>query len=85
MNVLLSIVDDLMNGSAGMDPVKDFIKKRGPFARGMSKALADLREKPIIRCENCTKSPEEIGREVRFMMCSCCKSKLDFAVHYCSQ
>jgi hypothetical protein len=83
MRVMLSIVEDMMNGSPGMDPVVNFMKS-SPLARAWSKAVSGMRDKPIIRCENCTKSPEEIGHNVKFMQCSVCKSKLDFAVHYCS-
>ena len=81
----MSVLHDLSYGSAGMDPVTKFMKTKGSFARAWSKTLSGMRDKPIIRCENCTKSPEEIGQNVKFMMCSSCKSKLDFAVHYCSQ
>ncbi|KAG1850866.1 hypothetical protein F4604DRAFT_1959255 [Suillus subluteus] len=30
-------------------------------------------------------TPEDIGQGVRFMVCSVCKTKLKFEVHYCSQ
>jgi len=43
-----------------------------------------MRDKPLIRCENCDKSSEEVKGNVKFMVCSRCKGKLDFAVHYCS-
>jgi hypothetical protein len=83
--VVLSIVGDMMHGSPGMDPVTNFMKQPASFAWSWGKTLSSLRDKPIIRCENCTKSPDEIGHSVKFMLCSVCKSKLDFAVHYCSQ
>lgn len=69
-----------------MDPIIEFMNSNGMFASAWSKTLSDARDKPIIRCENCTKCPEEIGgRDVKFMVCSGCKSKLDFVVHYCSR
>jgi hypothetical protein len=83
MRVMLSIVGDMINGSPGMDPVVNFMKS-SPLARAWSEAVSEMRDKPIIRCENCAKSPEEIGHNVKFMQCSVCKSKLDFTVHYCS-
>jgi hypothetical protein len=47
--------------------------------------LREMRDKPLIRCEQCTKSPEDIGENIKFMVCSICRAKLDFAVYYCSQ
>ena len=85
MFTYLSVVHDFVYGSAGMDPVTDFVDSDQIFARAWSKTVSSIRDKPLIRCENCTKSPEEIGRNVKFMLCSSCKSKLDFVIHYCSQ
>jgi hypothetical protein len=82
---IMSVLHDLSNGSAGMDPVTDFMESQGSFATAWGKTLAGVRDKPVIRCEHCAKTPEEIGRDVKFMLCSVCKSKLDFPVHYCSQ
>jgi hypothetical protein len=81
----MSVMRDLINGSPGMDPVKRLIESDGCFASGWGKALAGMRDKPIVRCENCTKTPEEILGNGKFMVCSRCKSKLDFTIHYCSQ
>jgi hypothetical protein len=58
---------------------------KGDVARCLAEVKTTLRDKPIIRCENCTKTPDEIGQDVRFMVCSVCKTKLKFEVHYCSQ
>jgi hypothetical protein len=85
IHAAMSVLHDLSKGSAGMDPVTDFMKAQGPFATAWGRTLAGVRDKPVVRCEHCTKSPEEIGRDVKFMQCSVCKSKLDFPVHYCSQ
>jgi predicted amidophosphoribosyltransferase len=63
---------DLMTADTGM-------------ASGWAEALSGVRDKPLKRCQNCTKTAEEIGGNPKFMTCSACKSKLDFAVHYCSQ
>jgi hypothetical protein len=47
--------------------------------------LSGKRDKPLIRCESCTKTPEEIGGNPKFMVCSNCKFKLGFVVYYCSR
>jgi hypothetical protein len=80
-NTSFSIMIDLVNGSPGMDPVMGFLNSMDSY-----KAIIDMRHKPIIRCENCTKTPEDIqGSSGKFMVCSSCKSKLDFTIHYCSR
>ena len=85
IHTAISIVHDFSNGSPGMDPVTNFMQSQGLIANAWGKAFAGMRDKPVIRCEHCIKTPEEIGRDVKFMLCSACKSKLDFPVHYCSQ
>ena len=40
--------------------------------------MSRKRNKPLIRCKNCTEGPEKIGRDVKFMLCSTCRSELDF-------
>jgi hypothetical protein len=84
MHTAMSVLRDLSFGSPGMNPVTEMMKSDPLFASGISKTLADVRDKPIVRCENCTKTPEEIDSG-KFMVCSSCKSKLDFIIHYCSQ
>ncbi|EGO05432.1 hypothetical protein SERLA73DRAFT_69044 [Serpula lacrymans var. lacrymans S7.3] len=80
-----SILHDIVVGSAGMDPIINATENTdGTFARGMAYAMKGVRDKPLIRCENCTKTPEELGN-VRFMVCSICRIKLKFDIHYCSQ
>ncbi|KIJ60355.1 hypothetical protein HYDPIDRAFT_117259 [Hydnomerulius pinastri MD-312] len=86
MGILLSISGDISKGHKGMKPVINFMENTdGFFAQSIADAKAGLREKPLIRCDNCTKTPEEIGPDTHFMACSTCKSKLNFIVHYCSQ
>jgi hypothetical protein len=68
-----------------MNPVTDLMKSDEIFAKARSKTVSGMRDKPLIRCENCTKSSEDIGKDAKFMQCSTCKSKLDFVVHYCSK
>jgi hypothetical protein len=80
----LSVLHDFTYGSPGMTPAINMMKADGIFARGMSETLSGMRSKPLIRCENCAKSSEEIGANAKFMVCSCCNSKLNLAVHYCS-
>ena len=81
----MSVLHDLSVGSPGMDKVTDVIKADQNMALGWAKILSSKRDKPLIRCENCTKMPEEIDGNPKFMVCSNCMSKLDFVVHYCSQ
>ncbi|EGN93743.1 hypothetical protein SERLA73DRAFT_145457, partial [Serpula lacrymans var. lacrymans S7.3] len=39
-----------------------------------------------MRCQTCSRSSDgDFGGKTHFMVCSTCKSKLDFSVHYCSQ
>ena len=85
VQTLMSVMHDLAYGSPGMKSVTDFMTSDALGSRGAAEALSRMREKPLVRCENCTKSPEELGRNQKFMVCSICKSKLDFVVHYCSQ
>jgi len=81
----MSVLHDLSFGSVGMDPVINMMKSRGSFASSWAKTLSLVRDKPLIRCEKCTKSTEEIGGAIMIKVCSNCKKKLNFAVHYCSQ
>jgi hypothetical protein len=67
LHSVMSVVQDLTHGSAGMNPVIDFMQTKGSFANAWSQTLADVRKKPIMRCYNCRKSPEEIGNSVKFM------------------
>jgi hypothetical protein len=89
-HTLASVADDLCSGGPGIDPVLNMMKDDGtgfnPFnANVWAKTLADIREKPLIRCENCGKTSEDVEGDVKFMVCSKCKAKLNFSVHYCSQ
>jgi hypothetical protein len=79
----MSVLQDLVKGSPSMDPVLSILKSE--FGRGVGTLFRMKRDKPLMRCERCTKCPEDIGEDVKFMMCSVCKKKLDFAVYYCSQ
>jgi hypothetical protein len=38
-----------------------------------------------LTCENCAKTPEKIGVNTKFLVCSVCKTKVGSAVYYCSQ
>ncbi|OAX42693.1 hypothetical protein K503DRAFT_733073 [Rhizopogon vinicolor AM-OR11-026] len=81
-----SIVNDIVKRSEGMKPVLDIMENSdGLFAQSLAMAKTTLRDKPLVRCENCTKSSEGFEPPVRFMVCSTCKSKLAFEVHYCSR
>ncbi|KAG1907964.1 uncharacterized protein F5891DRAFT_938647 [Suillus fuscotomentosus] len=82
---LLSIVSDITNRSGGMKGVLHVMENtKGYVARAIAQVKTIFRDKPLVRCENCTKTPEEIGQGVRFMVCSVCKAKLNFEIHYCS-
>jgi hypothetical protein len=80
----MSVLHDLSYGSPGMDPVTELMKSDGAFAHTHSRTMAMMNHKPVIRCENCTKRPEDVEGNPKFMVCSACKSKLDFIIHYCS-
>ncbi|KAG2137619.1 uncharacterized protein EDB93DRAFT_1167136 [Suillus bovinus] len=81
-----SILKDITGRGEGMKNVLHLMENsKGYVARSIAQVKTTLRDKPVIRCENCTKMPEDIGEGVRFMVCSLCKSKLKFEVHYCSQ
>lgn len=64
-----------------MDGVTSFMSDYELVAEAWGEALGAMQRKPILWCENCTKSKEEIEGDVKFMQCSVCKSRLDFAVH----
>lgn len=69
-----------------MERVKGFIGTSGTMADDWLRSLSELRQKPMLRCENCAKGQEDDGMaEKKFMQCGSCKAKLDFAVHYCSR
>ena len=82
---MLSILHDVNHGSPGMDCVNDLIKSDRILALNWAKHLASQPEEQLIRCENCSKTPEEVDGNPKFMVCSRCRSKLDFFVAYCSQ
>jgi hypothetical protein len=80
----MSILRDLSFGSPGMDKATNLLKSDAGMASAFAETLSSVRDKPLIRCQNCTKTPEEIGVHAKFMVCSNCKIKLDFVMHYCS-
>jgi hypothetical protein len=83
MHRVMSVLGELSHGSPEMDPIINFMKASGLLAGAMGKSLYGMCKK--IHCQNCTKCLEDIGPSMKFMMCSICKSKLNFAVYYCSQ
>jgi len=68
-----------------VDKAKNLITNDSRAALALDAALAIKRDKPLIRCQNCTKTREEIGGKPKFMVCGTCKYKLEFVVHYCSR
>ncbi|KAG2365055.1 hypothetical protein BDR07DRAFT_1481910 [Suillus spraguei] len=86
LSSLMSFSRDVTNPGEGMKKVLDFMEgTKGYVTQAIAEVKTTLRDKPIIRCENCTKTPEDIAQGVRFMVCSVCKTKLKFEVNYCSQ
>ena len=86
--VLMSIYHDLDVGGPGMNRAADLLETDSYMASKMANAFSDstlFLDKPLIRCQNCTKTPEEVGKNANFMVCSNCKSKLNFLIHYCSK
>ena len=82
---MMSVLHDMSHGSPGMKKATDLMTSVGGMALAWAETLASERDKPIIRCENCTKTPKEVGGKAKFMVCSKCRTQLDFVVHYCSQ
>lgn len=81
VHATISFIHDLGRGSAGMKPVTDLMTTHGSTAYSLGQAVSTpVRDEPIICCQNC--ETEELGP--KFMVCSTCKSKLDFTIHYCS-
>lgn len=80
---LTSILSDLVDGSVGMNKAQSKATDDPILASMFTKAVSELRTKPLLRCENCTKSEEELDHR-HFMICSACKNKINFSIHYCS-
>ncbi|KAH7928127.1 hypothetical protein BV22DRAFT_1005538 [Leucogyrophana mollusca] len=80
-----SFASEVVHGGRDIDSVLKVMDEDGAIADGFAKAMQSMRDKPIIRCENCERSADELGPDTRFMVCSTCKTKLDFSLHYCSQ
>ncbi|KAF9459185.1 hypothetical protein BDZ94DRAFT_1057108 [Collybia nuda] len=78
----LSVLHDLGHETPGVKRVTDFMTKSGTTAQSLAKAIASTRDKPVIRCQSCTSTQQESGPV--YMLCSTCKSKLNFTIHYCS-
>ena len=79
----MSILHDLSYGSPGMNKATELLKTDSYMASAMAHAFSTMfLDKPLIRCQNCTKTAEEVGRNAKFMVCSNCKSKLNFPIHY---
>ncbi|RDB20600.1 hypothetical protein Hypma_012236 [Hypsizygus marmoreus] len=83
-HVGMSLLKDFAQGSPGMNSAVDIMNSDPLFSSFVGVALESTRSKPIIRCENCTKSPDMIEGNPKFKICSVCKSRLDFVIHYCS-
>ena len=82
---MFSILHDMSVVSPGMAKIKELVETDYLFAASWTKTLTNKRDKALVRCQSCTKTPEEIGGNPKFMVCGICKTKLDFAVHYCSR
>ncbi|EIW87285.1 hypothetical protein CONPUDRAFT_161859 [Coniophora puteana RWD-64-598 SS2] len=53
--------------------------------RSIVAARKDAKSRETLSCENCERSPVEIGANVRFLVCATCKRNLNFACWYCSR
>lgn len=82
-HTLMSLSGDLMNGGSVINPIKKLMEERPMYASVMGELISSQLNKPLIRCENCTKSREDLG-DVQFKLCSACNNKLQFKIHYCS-
>ena len=68
----------MSGGSPDMDKATDLSNA------DRAKTSSSQHDNPVIYCEKCAKTPEEIGGNLKFMVCSKCKSQLNIAVYYCS-
>ncbi|KAF9459187.1 hypothetical protein BDZ94DRAFT_1312645 [Collybia nuda] len=80
--VAMSVFHDISMGSAGMKPVTDLMTNDPHTTESFAKVAQNRREQPVVRCQSCTDTQVENGP--KFMVCSTCKSKLNFTIHYCS-
>ena len=81
---LMSILHDVNLGGPGMDRVNKMMDTDASVASTFARTLSSVRDKPLVHCQNCTKTLEEVGEHIKFMVCSSCKLKLDFVLHHCS-
>ena len=82
---MLSVRQSVSDGTERPNKQRGIVKVNGDLVLTWAKTVSIKRDKPLIRCEGCTKTPEDIGGNARFLICSNCRSKLDFVVYYCSK
>jgi hypothetical protein len=56
-----SVFGELVAGSPSMDPIIDMMKSDPLMVKSFSEAWYDSLSRPVIRCENCSKTSEMIG------------------------
>ena len=69
----------MSGGRLGMDKATDLSDA------DRAKTLSNQHDEPVIHCEFCARTQEEVGRNLKFMVCSKCKTKLNFSVYYCDE
>ncbi|KAH7920540.1 hypothetical protein BV22DRAFT_1039735 [Leucogyrophana mollusca] len=83
--VCLSFLKEVAQEGGEVSSVVKAVCEDTLVAESAALAIKSRPEKPLIRCEGCEKSAEELEPDTRFMVCSTCKAKLNFSLHYCSQ
>ncbi|EIW87270.1 hypothetical protein CONPUDRAFT_161851 [Coniophora puteana RWD-64-598 SS2] len=81
--VLKACVDNMSQSDSF---VPRLIWMAGP--QGVQNLLAvrkEIRSRAGRRCENCERCPEDVGENVKFLICGGCKRQLNFEYHYCSK
>ncbi|RDB20675.1 hypothetical protein Hypma_012262 [Hypsizygus marmoreus] len=81
----ISLLDALQEKSHGMDKVVKIMESNPLLPGPLSSLFSVVNPKPLVRCQNCTKTQDTMEGGPRFKLCGVCKSKLDFTIHYCSQ
>ncbi|EGO05431.1 hypothetical protein SERLA73DRAFT_174578 [Serpula lacrymans var. lacrymans S7.3] len=82
VHTLESIRSDIVRGRGMSSVVNVTENMSGTFGRDTTEAI---KVKRLVRCENCDRTPKDLGDNIQFLVCGRCKTKLDFSLHYCSR
>jgi hypothetical protein len=68
VNTMKSVSSDVVNDRPGAKEISDVINSDFPFALDCARRWVCMPGKPLNRCENCTKTREDIGGNPKFML-----------------